>query len=165
MWLSGVWKCCFEIVSDSFAAGDCIPCHTGRAVTAKHGTLPSYRASCGVCVIHPAVSFPALVVSVISQWMVDFGCVVTKWVKDPCFEATLKNLLTKIWMESCLEAALSLISLFRALELYLFFTNAEGNSLVLKHTLRLSLSQQASGPGTALLLVILFSRILASFKR
>lgn len=68
-------------------------------------------------------------------------------------------------MESCLEAALSLISLFRALELYLFFTNAEGNSLVLKHTLRLSLSQQASGPGTALLLVILFSRILASFER
>lgn len=79
----------------------------------------------------------------ISQWMINLGYVITEYIEDPCFQATLKYTLIKIWMEGCLETALSPCSLFQLLECYILLPNAEDSKLILKRTLRLSLPQKA----------------------
>lgn len=98
--------------------------------------------------------------------MVDLGCVLTEYVQDPCFEATLKNIDQSLNGKAFGSSFASNFSI-PATGALPPFCKRESNRLVLKRALRLLLLQQVfwSRQSRAALYVILFDVILPSFKR
>lgn len=56
----------------------------------KNVMLLSYRADCSA-----HLYFVVSVVLFVSQWMINLGCVITEYIEDRCFKATLKYFLIK----------------------------------------------------------------------